>query len=336
MPTMSPSADQVVQSYVETNQFIGSVLLARGGEVLLSKGYGFANIEWKIPNTPTTRFRIASLTKQFTAACILLLSERGQIDLGHVVKRYLPDAPATWDKITILHLLTHTSGIANYTGLPEFAKLMPFAITPQEILGLVRDRPTDFEAGERFSYSNSGYVLLGHLIEKISGRRYGEFVQENIFTPLGMTDSGYDSNEAIIERRAAGYSLGATGFANADYIHMSVPHAAGSLYSTTEGLFKWQTGLYGGRLLTAASLERMTTPFKDDHAFGLMVRNLDGLRHLWCVGGINGFAGSMAWYPDSKVVVVVLANLSGWGTESIYPQLALAGHGRSLQLASPK
>jgi CubicO group peptidase (beta-lactamase class C family) len=333
---MSPSADEVVQSYHDTNQFMGSVLLARGGEVLLSKGYGYANLEWKIPNAPTTRFRIASLTKQFTAAAILLLSERGRIDVGHQVKRYLPDAPATWDRITIFHLLTHTSGIANYTGLPEFAKLQAFATTPHEILSLVRDKPTDFQAGEKFSYSNSGYVLLGHLIERISGQRYGEFVQENIFSPLGMTHSGCDSNEAIIERRAAGYSFGATGFANADYIHMSVPHAAGSLYSTTEDLFKWQTGLYGGRLLAAASLEQMTTPFKEDHAFGLVARNLDGLRHLWCVGGINGFAASMAWYPDSKVVVVVLANLSGWGTENVYPQLALAGHGRPIHLASPK
>ncbi len=188
--------DQVVDSYVSNKTFMGSVLVARGDQVLLSKGYGSANLEWNIPNSPSTKFRLGSVTKQFTAASILLLEERGKLKTDDLVKKWMPDAPAAWDKITIFHLLTHTSGIPSFTGFPDYASLEPFATTPEKLVARFRDKPLEFEPGEKWNYSNSGYALLGYLIEKASGESYEKFLQENIFGPLGMKDSGYDSNTA--------------------------------------------------------------------------------------------------------------------------------------------
>src|SRR6516164_7420559 len=227
--------EQIVQSYVP-QQFMGSVLVAEDGKILLDKGYGFANLEWQVPNTPTTKFRLGSITKQFTAASILLLEERGKLKVEDPVKKYMQDAPAAWDKITIFHLLTHTSGIPSFTGFPDYRKLEPFATTAAELVARFRDKPLDFQPGEKWSYSNSGYVLLGYLIEKISGESYDKFVRENIFTPLGMKDSGYDSNSAIIPHRASGYVSKGDHFEHAGFINMTVPHGAGALYSTSEDL----------------------------------------------------------------------------------------------------
>src|ERR1700680_80387 len=178
--------DQIMQSYASAKTFMGTVLVARGGEILLGKGYGMANLEWDIPNAPSTKFRLGSVTKQFTAASILLLEERGKLKVEDPVKKYMPDAPAGWDKVTIRHLLTHTSGIPSFTGFPEYRKIEPFETTPEKEVALFRDKPLEFAPGEKWNYSNSGYVLLGYLIERISGQPYEKFVQENIFTPLGM------------------------------------------------------------------------------------------------------------------------------------------------------
>src|SRR5688572_7179869 len=160
--------DQIAQSYVSNKQFMGSVLVARGNEVLLSKGYGSANLEWEIPNAPSTKFRLGSITKQFTAASILLLEERGKLTLEDPVKKHLPDAPAAWDKVTIFHLLTHTSGIPSFTGFADYRSTQAVATTPEKLVGRFRDRPLEFAPGERMNYSNSGYVLLGYMIERIA------------------------------------------------------------------------------------------------------------------------------------------------------------------------
>ena len=173
--------DQVIQSYVANHQFMGSALVARDTQVIYNKGFGSANLEWDVPNSPATKFRLGSVTKQFTAASILLLEERGKLSVNDPVKKYLPGAPAAWDKITIFHLLTHTSGIPSFTGFPDYAKLEPFATTSEQLVARFCDKPLDFEPGEKWQYSNSGYVLLSHLIEKITGDSYEKFVRENIF-----------------------------------------------------------------------------------------------------------------------------------------------------------
>lgn len=328
--------EQVIRSYTANRQFMGSVLVAKGAEVLLSKGYGSANLEWDVPNSPAAKFRLGSITKQFTAASILLLQDRGKLSVEDPVKKYMADAPAAWDKITIYHLLTHTSGIPSFTGFPEYAKWEPFATTAAEEVARFRDKPLDFAPGEKWSYSNSGYVLLGYLIEKISGGSYETFVRENIFTPLGMRDSGYDSNAAVIPRRAAGYSRDKDTLVNAGFVHMSVPHAAGALYSTTEDLLKWERGLFGGKLLSAASLQTMTTPFKNNYACGLFVETRDGRKVIQHGGGIEGFNTQLTYYPDDQLTVVVLGNLNGAAPGEIAANLAALAHGEPVKLTTER
>jgi CubicO group peptidase (beta-lactamase class C family) len=328
--------EQVVQSYVDSKQFMGAALVARDGKVLLSKGYGFANLEWAVANSPASKFRLGSITKQFTAACILLLEERGKLKVDDPVKKYMTDAPAAWDKVTIFNLLTHTSGIPSFTGFPDYASTEAIATTPEKLVARFRDKPLEFQPGEKWNYSNSGYVLLGYLIEKISQQSYSEFVQENIFTPLGMKDSGYDSNSAIILHRASGYTPSAQGTIHAGYIDMSIPFSAGSLYSTTEDLLRWEQGLMGGKLLSAASLAKMTTPFKNDYAFGLAVHAVNGHKVIEHGGGIEGFNTEIAYYPEDKLTVVVLANLNGGVPETIANALAQVAHGEKVVLPSER
>jgi CubicO group peptidase (beta-lactamase class C family) len=332
----SPRMEQVVQSYVSSKKFMGSVLVARGETVLLDKGYGFANLEWDIPNSPTTKFRLGSLTKQFTAASILLLEERSKLKVDDPVKKYMPDAPPAWDKVTIFNLLTHTSGIPSFTGFPDYASTQAIPTTPEKLVARFRDKPLEFPPGEKWNYSNSGYVLLGYLIEKISGESYEKFVQENIFIPLGMKDSGYDSNSAIIPHRAAGYTPGPNGPRNTGFVHMSIPFSAGGLYSTTEDLLRWEQGLFGGKLVAPASLEKMTTPFKSDYAYGLGVRTVNGHKVIDHGGGIEGFNTQLSYYPDDKLTVVVLANLNGMAPSEIAPKLAALAHGEKVVLASER
>lgn len=324
--------EQIIQPYVQNKTFMGTVLVARDGQVILSKGYGSANLEWDIPNAPSTKFRLGSLTKQFTAASILLLAERGKLKLEDPIKAYLPDAPFSWDRITIFNLLTHTAGLANFTSLPDYKTMELTEMPPAKVIARIRDLPLDFFPGERMQYSNSGYIMLGSIIEKVSGASYEQFVRDNLFMPLGMKDSGYDSNSAVIPHRAAGYSPSPIGPVNAGYIHMSIPHAAGALYSTTEDLLRWEQGLFGGKILSAASLQKMITPFKNDYALGVVVQNGSGGKVVQHGGGIEGFNTSLAYYPDDKLTIVVLANINGPVVGEISSKLAAVMHGGTVTL----
>ena len=230
-------------------------------------------------------------------------------------------------------MLTHTSGIPSFTDFPDYRSTEATPTTPEKLVARFRDKPLDFQPGEKWKYSNSGYVLLGYLIEKISGKSYQDFVQENIFKPLAMSDSGYDSNTAIIPHRAYGYSPGPNGPHNAGYIDMSIPFSAGSLYSTTHDLLLWEQGLFGGKVLSAASLKKMTTPFKENYACGLMVRTVNGHPVIEHGGGIEGFNTQLSYYPDDKLTVVVLANLNGGAPGDIASKLAAVAHGEKVVLA---
>jgi CubicO group peptidase (beta-lactamase class C family) len=329
--------ETIIRSFVDKKQFMGSVLVARGDNILLDKGYGFANLEWNIPNSPTTKFRLGSLTKQFTAASILLLGERGKLNVNDPVKKYMPDAPAAWDKITIYNLLTHTSGIPDFIGFADYASLEPFATTPEQVVALFRDKPLEFQPGEDWNYSNSGYILLGYLLEKISGEKFERFVQENIFTPLGMADSGYDSNSAVIQNRASGYTPESGGrLVNARYISMTIPFAAGGLYSTTEDLLRWEQGLLGDKLLSAASLKQMLTPFKNDYAFGLVVRMENGHQVIDHGGRIPGFDTALVYYPEDKLTVIVLGNTDADLAPEIAVDVGTLAHGNNVVLTSER
>jgi len=318
--------DEVVQSYVDARQFMGSVLVARGDTILFSKAYGSANLEWSIPNTTDTKFRIGSVTKQFTAAAVLLLEERGKLEIDESVKKYYPDAPDPWDKITLFHLLTHTSGIPSYTTFPEFKSLNTLRTTPDDLVRRFRDRPLEFAPGEKMRYSNSGYVLLGAIIEKVTGVTYAKFVEDNIFTPLGMKDSGYDSTSAIIAHRAAGYEPRPDGPANAPYLDLTIPYAAGALYSTVEDLLRWEQALFRGKVLSEASMKKMTTPARNNYALGLVVRKQAGRNLIEHGGSINGFSSQLLYYPDSAVTIVALSNLHAPAAERIVKKLGALVH----------
>jgi CubicO group peptidase (beta-lactamase class C family) len=328
--------EQVIQSYTANHQFMGSVLVAKGSQVLLSKGYGSANLEWDVPNSPATKFRLGSITKQFTAASVLLLQERGKLNVQDPVKKYMADAPPAWDKITIYHLLTHTSGIPSFTSFQEYPTWEPFATTPAEGVKRFRDKPLEFAPGEKWNYSNSGYLLLGYLIEKITGETYEKFVRENIFTPLGMQDSGYDSNSAVILRRASGYTKQNDVLVNAGFVHMTIPFSAGALYSTTEDLLKWEQGLFGGKVLSKTSVETMTTPFKNDYACGLGVQTKNGHKAIEHGGGIQGFNTQLTYYPDDKLTIAVLANVNGTAPGEIAERLAAVVHGEPVKLQTER
>ena len=329
--------EEIVTAQIDRTGFMGTVLVARGDEVLFSEGYGSANLEWDIPNNPNTKFRLGSVTKQFTAASILLLEERGLLSVDDLVSEHLDDAPEAWSEVTIFHVLTHSAGIPNFTSFPEYRETKYRPSPVAQIVERFIDRELDFEPGAEMRYSNSGYVLLGHLIEVVSGRSYEEFLEENIFEPLAMNDSGYDSNSEVIPNRAAGYRRTPSGPVNADFVHMSIPHGAGALYSTTEDLLRWTSGLFGGGLLSAESLERMTTPYLNDYAFGLRVTEEDGGRtQVLHGGGIEGFNTVLSYYPDTEVTVAVLANVAGSQPGPIAANLGNYVHGEELVLTSER
>ena len=323
--TPAQRMDQIVQSYADAQVFMGSVLVAKGGSVLISKSYGYADLEWNIPNSPTTRFNIASMTKQFTAASILLLEDRGKLKTDDLVKKYLADAPASWDKITIYNLLTHTSGIPD-----DAAKYEPG--TPDKLI--FRDRPLNFQPGEQWAYTDLGYIVLGYLLERVSGQTYLDFVRENIFEPLGMNDSGLTSNVDVTPRRASGYWPGGNGIENAERPDWRIGFSAGSLYSTTVDLLRWEEGLFGGKLLSPASLRKLTTPFRSDYACGLHVNRVNGRLVIEHDGNNIGFNSDMAYYPEEQLAVIVLANLNGTVTGKITTALAAVAHGEPASLFS--
>ena len=303
-------AEQFVNALVEQNQFTGTVLVARDGKPIFRKGFALADREWNIPNGPDTKFRLGSITKQFTATAILELAEAGKLKTDDPISKYYTDAPASWSKITIHHLLTHTSGIPSYTSIPRFfQKQAMFDLTPAEIVKLTQDQPLEFEPGEKWKYDNSGYILLGYVIEKVSGQSYADYIRQHIFDPLGMRDTGYDNTKDVLPRRASGYVYNNGHWLNAPYLAITLPYAARSLYSTADDLLVWDQALYAGKLLSAESFRKMFTPYKNGYGYGWGIGKQFDRKMISHGGGINGFSTMISRYPDDKVTVIVLANM---------------------------
>lgn len=326
-----PSADQVkarvdeyMNAVLRVDGFSGTILIARDGKPVVSRGYGMANIELNVPNTPETIFRLGSVTKQFTAMSIMMLQERGKLSVSDPMCKYIAECPDTWKPITIKNLLTHTSGITNYTGFKDFATTTILPITTTAMTERLEKEPLEFAPGEKFAYSNSGYYLLGAIIEKASGKTYKDFLQENIFTPLGMGSTGYDDPLRIIMHRAAGYQKQAGKVINASYMDMTVPYAAGSLYSTTGDLLVWDQALYTEKLVSKKSLDEIFTPWKGEagYGYGWGIGKKFDRREISHGGGIYGFATQIARYPDDRVTVVVLSNIQAAPAGQIAGNLA--------------
>lgn len=288
--------------------FSGTVLVARGDQVLLNKGYGLSDAASGTANGPTTRFRIGSITKQFTAAAILLLQQQGRLSVKDPICRYLPTCPHAWQAITIHQALTHTSGLPNSTDLPEINDARK-PITPAQQLKLLGNLPLEFTPGSDFQYCNTGYLALGLVIEKVSGTSYEDFLQRAILKPVGMADSGYDTGDDGV---AVGYTTGTT---LAFPISMVVPYAAGALYSTAPDLLRWQLSLLAGTLLDASGTAAMTTPAvttTDEpglgYSYGIFVTLDPNHRVLIHEGDIDGFHSRLSHDTSNGVTVVLLTN----------------------------
>ncbi len=315
--------DGLMKLYSDYGQFNGSVLVAENGKVIYQKGFGLAEMEWNIPNKPDTKFRLGSITKQFTSMLILQLVEEGKLSLEGTLSDAIPYYRAdTGKKVTIHHLLTHTSGIPSYTNLPDFAADIsrnPYPV--EEFVKKFCSGDLEFEPGAKFSYNNSGYFLLGAVIEKVTGKPYEKVLEERIFKPLGMKNSGYDHHATIMPGRAAGYERSLEGYTNAPYLDMSLPYAAGSLYSTVEDLYIWDQALYTNQVLPAKMKELLFKPqfqtpggaygygwFTGKKKLPQSKREVSFVGHG---GGINGFNTLIERYTDDKHLIVLLNNTGG-------------------------
>lgn len=325
--------DNYVKAFVNQGFFSGSVLVAKDGKILLCKGYGMANYELDVPNTYQTKFKIASITKQFTAMAVLQLQEKGLLHINNTVSKYIPDYPHG-DKFTIYNLLTHTAGIPDFTGFPEYKKEKLKPHTMEQMVAVFKNKPLDFKPGLKYKYSNSGYVLLSYIIEKASGKKYETVLKENIFDPLGMKNTGYAHNDIILKNRASGYQFKEEDetLRNATYIDMSVPAGAGGLYSTVEDLYIWDQALYTEKLATKESVNKIFTPFKDGYAFGWEIGKKFNHEFMWHDGDIDGFVTSICRYPDDKMCIIILSNFAHAFESKISHGLAAIVFGEKYEL----
>jgi CubicO group peptidase (beta-lactamase class C family) len=312
-------ADHLVAAVYPAGQPGAAVLVEKDGQVVLRKGYGLANLELGVPVTPENVFEIGSITKQFTAAAILLLQERGQLRVEDPITKYLTDYPTHGQTITIENLLTHTSGIPSYTSIAEWYPHVREDLKPADLIAYFKDKPLEFNPGEQWSYDNSGFFLLGMIVEKASGKTYEQFVEEEIFARLGMAHSRYGHTEEIIPLRASGYSKDNNakddqGFRNADFISMTQPYAAGALMSTVDDLAIWGRALQSETLLKKASLDRMLTAAHlksgagTQYGYGIGVLDFQGTRVIQHGGDVNGYTANVTWAPSEHLFVAILSN----------------------------
>ena len=309
--------DKLLQDAFKPEGPGATVLVAQKGKIIYEKAFGMANLELSVPMNPHHVFRIGSVSKQFTGAAILQLAEQGKLSLQDDLTKFIPDYPTQGKKITVEHLLTHTSGIKSYTEMKEWdAEVQRKDFTPAALVDFFKNQPMDFEPGTQWRYDNSGYVLLGYIIEKVSGQPYGEYVREHLFKPLGMNRSYYGDVAPVIKDRVSGYSQADVEgtYANAAYLSMTQPYAAGSLLSTVEDLYTWTIALHGGKVVKPESFKKATTSFilpdgtNTHYGYGLQMGNLLGSPTVEHSGGIHGFLSDLVYLPKEDICVAILTN----------------------------
>jgi CubicO group peptidase (beta-lactamase class C family) len=318
-PTQQQEMEAFVQAHLATGNFMGAVLVARGDEVLFQGGYGKADLELDVPNTPESVFRLGSLTKQFTAAAILQLQEQGLLDINDTVDRYLPGYPHG-DEITIYQLLNHTSGIPDYEFL-ESTMVYRNAVSLDALMAKFSDLPFDYTPGSQFKYSSSGYVILTAIIEKVSGQSYADYLAEHIFQPLGMEATRYDNADTVLAGRASGYTWDGDAYHNAEFFDMSNAAGAGGLVSTVGDMYKWDRALYTDALLSPAAREAFFTPVVStgdglSYAYGWFIRETPEHTQALHSGGINGFVTFVIRDAATQLYVVVLSNVENRNVEN--------------------
>jgi CubicO group peptidase (beta-lactamase class C family) len=299
-----PNDGQTLAQYVASQDFSGAVLVAKDGEILLNRGYDYAERANKVENTSETIFRIGSISKQFTAMAVLILEERGLLSLDDTLAMYLNDYP-NGENITLTHLLNMTSGIKNYTEMGSFSSYKNTSLTPLQLIEKFKDAPLEFMPGSQFKYSNSNYVIAGYIIEQVSGKTYAQFIEQEIFQKLNMTNSSYGKDKIGYDNFAQGYSnnkpIGG--------ISMTVPYAAGALVSTVEDLYKWHQGVANRMLISEESTQKMYTVGLNGYALGWNIStNRHNEKFYQHGGGIDGFVSYILRSEDNGYFVAVLAN----------------------------
>ena len=332
---LAAKIDEILNPTFKTGEPGAALLIQKDGRTLVRKGYGMADLELGIPVDPDMSFRLGSVTKQFTAVAILMLEEQGKLSVKDPIEKYLPDYPTQGKAITIENLLTHTSGIKDYTSLPEWLPLWRKDMTVSEVIALSKDKPMDFGPGEHWKYCNSGYILLGAIIEKVSGETYENFIQKHIFDPRKMTHSYYGSASRILPRRIPGYQKEGDVYINAPYLSMTQPYAAGSLLSSVDDMALWYAALAENKLIKKESLEKAWTPFKlndgsnSGYGYGWESMTYKGHRLIEHGGGIMGFTTYAMIFPEDKMILVMLTNsaIAGRAPEPFAVKIAEAALG---------
>ncbi|HEX8170699.1 MAG TPA: serine hydrolase [Thermoanaerobaculia bacterium] len=335
VPT-SPQLDAVVASSFKADEPGAAVLVMRDGKALLRKAYGLADVELGVAIQPEHIFRIGSITKQFTAVAILQLVEQGKISLADPIAKFFPDYPSEWKAITVEHLLTHTSGMPSYSSKDDFMSLIRTDLTPQQLIDTFKNDPLQFAPGERYASGNSDYVILGALIEKVTGQSYADYMASNVFAKAGLTHTSYDDPIRIIPKRVKGYDRNRGAIVNARYVSPTIPYSAGSIISTVDDLATWTDAVAAGKVVRRDLLDRAWTPYKlpsgeaTGYGYGWAIDDLFGSRVISHGGRVMGFTAYALWMPQEKVFVTILSNTdaSPVSTEYLARRLATYAIGK--------
>jgi len=325
--------DEYMKKYTKLWAFSGAIAAIKNGEIIFQQGFGHANIEHKVKNTAETKFRIYSISKQFTAVAILILEEQGSLKTGDYVRDYFPEWIELDDRITIHQLLTHTSGLANETDDAEFMKLYGQNVTAKraDLINFVNTKTLDFEPGTNWDYCNTGYFGLELLIEKLSGMSFSKFLDKNIFSRLGMVNSGVIDDFKLIENQASGYYLNNYEIIPCEYVNMNMISGSGGLYSTVLDLLKWDSALKSDKLLTKKSIEKMNTNYQNNYGYGVDVNTVDGKQVISHNGGYRGFLTEIHRHIDDDFAVVVLSNYGFTAVWKLCNELAKIALGKEYE-----
>jgi CubicO group peptidase (beta-lactamase class C family) len=332
--TMNSEFDKLLSPQFKTGETGCAALVAINGQIVYKKAFGMANLELNVPMQPDMVFRIGSITKQFTAVAILQLMEQGKLSLQDDITKFIPDYPTQAYKITIENLLTHTSGIRSYTSEPGIMKYMKDDFKPEEVIDKFKNLPMEFAPGTKWNYNNSGFFLLGYIIEKASGMKYQDYIEQNLFKPAGMTNSLYGSDRKIIKNRAYPYQPDGDNTVNADYMSMLLPFSAGSIMSTVEDLYKWNRALIANKFVKRETLEKAWTEYKlsdgkgAHYGYGWFLSQIQGSRTIEHGGGINGYLTEEIWLPKEDVFVAVFSNSTAKAPEPVTIRMAAVAIGK--------
>ncbi len=321
--SLNGSLDRILNENYPANEPGATVLVAKNGKVLYRNAFGMANLELGVAMKPEHVFEIGSITKQFTAVCILMLMEEGKLSLNDEITKFIPDYPTQGKKITVHQLLNHTSGIKSYTAMQSFFSRAREDMSPTELIDVFKEEPMDFDPGEQYRYNNSGYILLGHIIEVLSGKTYAEFIEQRIFEPLGMKNSHYGSHSKVIKNRASGYQPIEGGYRNADYLSLTLPYAAGSIMSNVDDLLLWQQAIHNNKLISEKSKQLAFANYTLNdgspvyYGYGFRGDEIKGTPTIEHGGGIFGYETYAVYIPSQDMYAVVLTNKNGNGPEDI-------------------